>query len=202
MKWKAGLEWLPRWNRPALGRRPTLADVFVQASCMPAGWLLGSFVWLITSPLRDTKQGRTCPSELRVSKPPVYTLTWGQGHCPHAGTTPGSFVVQQPISNRDLSHGMCLNEAVSLKSFHSLNVWTVTLAALCLREEMPRLKAFGRTHWRPLIWILPLHVSLKCATVFFIAPLFVHSQTKCHGGTRLWQKCLIYLCDDVHSFLS
>lgn len=54
----------------------------------------------------------------------------------HAGITLGSFIVQEPISDRDVSHGTCLNEAVSRKSFHSLHVWTVTSAALCLKEEM------------------------------------------------------------------
>lgn len=68
MKWKAGLEQLPRWNRPTLGQKSTLADLFVPASCMPAGCLLGTFVWLITSLLSNTKMGRTCPSELGVSR--------------------------------------------------------------------------------------------------------------------------------------
>lgn len=192
---------------------------FVQASCMPAGWLLGSFVWLITSPLRDTKPGHTRPSELRVSQPPVFTLTGGQGHGSHAGKTPDSFIVRQPIINRDLNHGTCLNEAVSWTSLHSLKVWTVTLAALCLKEEMSWLNSFGRIHWWPLIWILSLHVSIKCAPIglpallplclftlkinAMVAPacdrnasfitLSIHS---CHKGVVFLMFCFVFLANE------
>lgn len=157
--------WMPATlKEPGVGAKAsTLADLFVQPSCMPAGWLLGSFVWLITSPLRDTKLGRTCLSELGVSQPLVFTYKGGQGHGPHAEMTPSSFAT---------SHRVCLNVGSLSIEF---TVWTVTLAALCLREEMLQSNPFGRTPWWPLIWILSLHVFLKRVPVFFIGLLFVLS---------------------------
>lgn len=102
-------------------------------------------------------RGTLAHQSLWVSQPPVFTLTRGQGHSFHAGMTPGSFSSQSeteiPVT------GPSLNKAVSRKSLHSVNVWTVTLVALCLKEEMSQLNSFGRTHKQLLIWILSLHVS-------------------------------------------
>lgn len=65
IEWKTRLERLPCWNRPKLGWRPTLADLFLQASCLPAGCLLRGFVCLITS-LWET-QSQTMPISMSQS---------------------------------------------------------------------------------------------------------------------------------------
>ncbi|KAM7388619.1 hypothetical protein PAMP_024784 [Pampus punctatissimus] len=105
------------------GRRP--------ASSVPAGWLLGSFVRVITSPLRDTKTGRTRPSELEVSRPPVFTLPSGQGHGSHAGIAPSSFFIQQPINNNAFLTAMqreaCLpNDVMCSQSCHKYELCPVS----------------------------------------------------------------------------
>lgn len=69
------------------GWRFPLADLFVRACGLPAGRLLGSFVCLITSPLRDTKARPH--STIRPQSLPD-TLTGGQGQGPHAGIPPSS----------------------------------------------------------------------------------------------------------------
>lgn len=68
---------------------------------------------------------------------------------------------------------MNLNEAVCKKFLYSLSVCTVTLAALCLKEEMSQLNSFGRTQGWLLIQILSQHESSKWVSVLLPNCLFI-----------------------------
>lgn len=114
--------------------------------------------------IEQHKDGAHLPIRAWSLPVPVFTLSWSQGHGPRAETTPGVFIAQQPIGDCDLGHGIRLNKAVSGTSLHSLNVWVVTLAALCLREEMSRAAPIDN-HWFEFFhYMCPQSVPLSSFT--------------------------------------
>lgn len=104
---------------------------FLCAGELRASWLAaGKFCVSHYISIEGHKAGAHSPITALSPPASLFTLPSGQGQVSHAARAPSSFITQQPISNRDLGHGTCLNKAVSWKSLHSLKVWTVTSAAL------------------------------------------------------------------------
>lgn len=79
-------------KQTGVGAKARRSPSLCRRSCMPAGLLLGSFVWLITSPLRDTKPGHTHPSQLKsLQAVPVFTFSVrSRSRAPMLGWRPGS----------------------------------------------------------------------------------------------------------------